>query len=87
MRKKCLILNDREPIPENHLNDLSQQLNIVWYQKTGDDFSLAEAVATHPDTHLIITTYMDLAADYLQQMPQLEAIINATACSATEAPV
>lgn len=78
MKKKCLILNNREPIAENHLDNLSQQLDIVWYQKTGTDFSLAEAVKTNPDTRIIITTYMDLTADYLQQLPQLEAIIATT---------
>ncbi len=78
MKKKCLVLNDREPIPENHLDDLSAQLTVAWYQKTAPDFSLAEAVAANPDTRIIITTYMDLTAEYLQQMPQLEAIIATT---------
>ncbi len=76
--KKCLVLNNREPIPEDHLNDLSGQLEIVWYQKTDPVFSLDKAVAEHPDTRLIITTYMDLTADYLRRMPQLEAIIATT---------
>jgi len=78
MKKKCLILNNREPIPENHLDDLGDQLEVVWYQKTGDSFSLPEAIANHADSHIIITTYMNLTAEYLQQMPQLEAIIATT---------
>ncbi|CAA6804375.1 MAG: D-3-phosphoglycerate dehydrogenase (EC [uncultured Thiotrichaceae bacterium] len=76
--KKCLILNNREPIPEDHLQDLNDQLESVWYQKTEPGFSLDEAVTANPDTHIIITTYMNLTADYLQQMPQLEAIIATT---------
>lgn len=76
--KKCLILNNREPIPEDHLDDLKNDLVVVWYQKTDPDFSLTEAVAANPDTAIIITTYMDLTADYLRQMPQLEAIIATT---------
>ncbi len=76
--KKCLILNNREPIPEDHLEDLSDQLEVVWYQKTDDYFSLAEAFEAHADSHIIITTYMDLTAATLQQMPQLEAIIATT---------
>ncbi|MEC4983915.1 MAG: 2-hydroxyacid dehydrogenase [Oscillatoria sp. PMC 1068.18] len=78
MKKKCLILNNREPIPEDHLDDLSDQLEVAWYQKTGNDFSLSEAISTHSDSHIIITTYMDLTAEYLQQMPDLEAIIATT---------
>lgn len=76
--KKCLILNNREPIPEDHLDDLDDQLETVWYQKIEPDFSLDEAVSANPDTHIIITTYMNLTADYLQQMLQLEAIIATT---------
>ena len=76
--KKCLILNDREPIPEDHLDSLNEQVQPAWYQKTGAEFSLHEAIKTHADSHIIITTYMDLTADYLQQMPQLEAIITTT---------
>jgi len=78
MKKKCLVLNDREPIPENHLDDLNSQLEVIWYQKSAPHFSLAKAVETHTDTQIIITTYMDLRAEYLQQMPQLEAIITTT---------
>jgi len=63
MKKKCLILNNREPIPENHLEDLEATLEVAWYQKTGDNFSLQD---------------MDLTAAYLQQMPNLEAIITTT---------
>lgn len=78
MKKKCLILNDREPIPESHLEDLEDILEVAWYQKIGDDFSLQEAVEAHADCHIIITTYMNLTANYLQQIPQLEAIIATT---------
>jgi phosphoglycerate dehydrogenase-like enzyme len=78
MKKKCLVLNNREPIPENHLADLSDQLEVAWYQKAGDNFSLDEAISTHADSHIIITTYMNLTAAYLQQMPQLEAVIATT---------
>lgn len=76
--KKCLILNNREPIPEDHLSDLGDELEVVWYQKTDPAFSLAEAVSANPDTAIVITTYMDLTADYLQKLSQLEAIIATT---------
>nr|VFK43569.1 MAG: glycerate dehydrogenase/C-terminal binding protein [Candidatus Kentron sp. TC]VFK45079.1 MAG: glycerate dehydrogenase/C-terminal binding protein [Candidatus Kentron sp. TC]VFK58251.1 MAG: glycerate dehydrogenase/C-terminal binding protein [Candidatus Kentron sp. TC] len=78
MKKKCLVLNDREPIPENHLDDLDDRLDVAWHQRTGADFSLAEAIATHADSHILITTYMDLNAGYLRRMPNLEAIITTT---------
>ncbi len=78
MKEKCLVLNDREPIPENHLDDLSEQLEVVWYQKTGQQFSLPEAIDTYADSHIIVTTYMNLTADYLRRMSQLKAIIATT---------
>jgi lactate dehydrogenase-like 2-hydroxyacid dehydrogenase len=78
MRKKCLVLNDREPIPENHLDDLAEHLEVAWYQRPGADFSLDEAVRAHPDAQVIITTYMDLRAEHLAQMGSLEAIIATT---------
>nr|VFK61971.1 MAG: Lactate dehydrogenase [Candidatus Kentron sp. UNK]VFK70084.1 MAG: Lactate dehydrogenase [Candidatus Kentron sp. UNK] len=78
MKKKCLILNNREPIPENHLEDLGDQIEVAWYQKTDERFSLLDAIDTDADSHIIITTYMDLNADYLRRMPQLEAIITTT---------
>ncbi|MCW5212707.1 hypothetical protein VU04_07325 [Desulfobulbus sp. TB] len=75
--KKCLVINDREPILEDHLNDIAE-LNAVWYQKTGSAFSLDEVFAQHPDTQILVTTYMDLNALRLQQLPELELIITTT---------
>lgn len=75
--KKCLILNDREPIPEDHLDDVAG-LETSWYQKTGAAFSLDEAFANHPDTRIIVTTYMDLNAGQLRKLPALEAVIATT---------
>lgn len=78
MKKKCLVLNDREPIPEDHLHDLSDRLEVAWYQKQGSAFSLAEALRKHSDAQVIVTTYMDLNADHLRGLAQLEAIIATT---------
>ena len=78
MKKKCLILNNREPIPEDHLDDLADRLEVAWYQKPDAAFSLLDAIDTHADSHVIVTTYMDLNADYLRRMPNLEAIITTT---------
>ncbi len=75
--KKCLVINDREPIPEDHLNDVTE-LDTVWYQKTGEAFSLDEAIAQNLDTQIIVTTYMDLSAARLQQLPKLELVITTT---------
>jgi lactate dehydrogenase-like 2-hydroxyacid dehydrogenase len=77
MTKKCLVLNNREPIPEDHLNDVTD-LETVWYQKVGAAFSLDEAIAENPETQIIITTYMDLKAVHLQKLPALEAVITTT---------
>jgi lactate dehydrogenase-like 2-hydroxyacid dehydrogenase len=78
MKKKCLVLNNREPIPENFLADLESQLEVVWYQKTDDIFSITEALEQNKDTHILITTYMDLCQKNLELLPSLEAIIATT---------
>jgi lactate dehydrogenase-like 2-hydroxyacid dehydrogenase len=75
--KKCLVINDREPLPEDHLNDVPE-LESVWYQKAGSAFSMDEAIAQNPDTQIIVTTYMDWNAARLQQLPQLELVITTT---------
>jgi len=77
-RKKCLVLNNREPYPENILNELDDQLHTVWYQKSGQDFSLKEAFDKNKDTQILVTTYMDLNRKNLERLPDLEAIFATT---------
>ncbi|KPA16891.1 protein containing D-isomer specific 2-hydroxyacid dehydrogenase, NAD-binding [Candidatus Magnetomorum sp. HK-1] len=77
-RKKCLVINNREPYPENTLNDLDDKLETVWYQKAGKDFSLVDALENNKDTQILVTTYMDLNRKNLERLPDLEAIITTT---------
>lgn len=76
-RKKCLVLNNREPFPEKILDELSDSLEVIWYQNALP-FNLAEVFQTYSDTQILVTTYMDLQAANLQILPELEAIITLT---------
>ncbi|RNC79730.1 MAG: hydroxyacid dehydrogenase [Balneola sp.] len=78
MKKKCLVLNDREALPEAALADIAHLVDISWEQDPPERFSLEEAVQRNKDTQVIITTYMDLKGHILEQMPGLEAIITTT---------
>ena len=77
MKKKCLILNNREPLPEDTLTSFSDRLDVVWYQNA-HPFNLADVLATYRDTQIIITTYMDFTEDNLKILPFLEAILTTT---------
>jgi lactate dehydrogenase-like 2-hydroxyacid dehydrogenase len=82
MRKTCLILNNREPIPEDSLDSLISVLDTRWYQRPEETFSLMEALKDNADANILITTYMDLSAAHLSLLKHLEAIITTT--TATE---
>jgi phosphoglycerate dehydrogenase-like enzyme len=75
MKKKCLILNNRESIPESTASSLADVLDIYWYQRPEESFSVVHAFREHPDTNIIIVTYMNLSAKTLSLLPNLEAII------------
>lgn len=78
MKCKCLVLNNREPIPETLLSDVDDRLDVVWYQRTGTDFSLTLALQEHSDTKILISTYMDLCQENLEILASLEVIITTT---------
>lgn len=77
MKKKCLILNNRELLPEDTLDSYRERLEVVWYQNP-QPFNLADILNLHNNTQILISTYMDLNADNLRIMPSLEAIITTT---------
>jgi phosphoglycerate dehydrogenase-like enzyme len=76
--KKCLVLNDRVPIPEATLASLMERLDVVWCQDSSISFNLASLFRCHRDAQILITTYMDLSAEYLKLLPALELIITTT---------
>lgn len=75
--KKCLILNNREPYPENILDHIPR-LEVVWYQDSSSSFSVDKALDTHRETHILVTNMLDLNATRLEKMPELELIITLT---------
>jgi len=75
---KCLILNDREPIPEGALDQFSNYLELYWHQAPGSKFSLDVALSECPGAQILITTYMDLSASNLGRLQGLKAIIATT---------
>lgn len=77
MIKKCLFLNNREPYPENIFDGLAD-LNVVWYQDCSGDFSLETILEQHPDTAILLTTFMNLNGANLAKLPQLELILATT---------
>ncbi|MGB3508953.1 MAG: 2-hydroxyacid dehydrogenase [Microcoleaceae cyanobacterium] len=77
MKKKCLILNNRELLPEDTLDSFKDRLEVLWYQNP-DPFKLTDVLKLYHNTQIIITTYMDLSADNLKILPSLEAIITTT---------
>jgi len=77
MIKKCLFLNNREPYPEEVFNEIAS-IDMVWYQDHSENFSLQDAITANTDTQILITTIMDLSADNLRKLPQLELIITIT---------
>ncbi|MDC0357989.1 2-hydroxyacid dehydrogenase [Oligoflexia bacterium] len=78
----CLILNDRDPIPEDALVSLSARLDINWFQRLPDQFSIDEAISGFSYTNYLVTTYADLTAERLGRLEQLKGIVTTT--TATE---
>src|SRR5438045_4011115 len=78
MKKRCLILNNREPISEGVLKRFEDQISPTWYQYPEDEFSLLDALSNNQDAQILITTYMELNKENLQKLPKLEAIIATT---------
>lgn len=77
MLKNCLFLNNREPYPLDAFAHISN-VNMVWCQDYTGGFSLEQALADNPDTHILITTLMDLSEENLKKLPKLELIITIT---------
>lgn len=77
MTKNCLFLNNREPYPLNAFDHIPN-INMVWCQDYVGGFSLEKALADNPDTHILVTTLMDLNAENLKKLPNLELIITIT---------
>jgi phosphoglycerate dehydrogenase-like enzyme len=78
MKGLCLIINNREFIPEDSLSQLHDGVRVVWYQKTGPAFLLKEALAAAPTADILITPFLDLNASALSSLPALRAIIATT---------
>lgn len=78
MKKKCLILNNRERIPEHVLDDFTSRLDVVWCQDIDRKENLTQVLRQHKDSHVLITTYMDLCRENLSILSGLEAIITTT---------
>ena len=77
MARKCLLLNDREPYPQDCFDAIAG-IEVAWEQDHSGGFSLARALDAHPDTQVLITTLMDLCAENLARLPALELIITIT---------
>lgn len=76
--KRCLIINNREPIDESLLDDISDLISCSWYQKRDPEFLLEEAFASGGDVEILVTNYADLSAAMLKRLPVLRAIITTT---------
>ncbi len=77
MIKNCLFLNNREPYPEDSF-DRIKNINMIWCQDHLGGFSLEKALHDNPETHILVTTLMDLNAENLKKLPKLELIITIT---------
>lgn len=78
MKKQVLLLNqvnNIEPIDEEVLLPLADKININWYQRSGVDFSLDDALASFPSPQIVVTSLVRLSRDFLQTCPSLEAVI------------
>lgn len=78
MAKKVLILNDREPLPENRLDNIDIGLDVTWYQVPTHSFRVLDGFAKQPNAEILVATSMNLNAANLAQLPHLEAIIATT---------
>lgn len=76
--KKCLVLNNHEPIPTVTLDGLADRLELTWCQDRSGALEVAPLFAKHPTTQILLTTYMDLSADHLRLLPSLELIVTTT---------
>lgn len=74
---RCLVLNDREPIPTDMLDRLADRLTVSWCQG-GCARDVPSVFAQHPDTQILVTTYMDLGAGHLRLLPSLGLIVTTT---------
>lgn len=74
---RCLVLNDRQPVPTDTLDHLSDALEVHWVQDAGG-LDPAEEFRRHPDTRVLVTTYMDLGAENLRLLPDLELVVATT---------
>lgn len=77
-KTKCLILNDREPIPREILHQFENQADFAWFEWSNNEFEVPTILDENRDTEVLLTTYMDLSAENLCRLPYLESIITTT---------
>jgi phosphoglycerate dehydrogenase-like enzyme len=75
---RCLVLNDRQPLPTDILGHLSGALEAHWVQDSSGGLDPAEEFRRHPDTRVLVTTYTDLGARNLRLLPALELVVATT---------
>ncbi|WP_223830381.1 2-hydroxyacid dehydrogenase [Nocardiopsis quinghaiensis] len=76
--KRCLVLNDRQPVPTDVLDHLSDSVEAHWVQDSSGSLDPAEEFRRRPDTRILVTTYMDLGAENLRLLPELELVVATT---------
>lgn len=76
--KSCLVINDRELISTNILDNMLDQLRVTWRQNLDGKSSAESIFAEHQDTQILVTTYMQLDAGILRMLPRLELIVAMT---------
>lgn len=75
---RCLVLNDRHPLPTDTLDHLSDALEAHWVQTADGGLDPAEEFRRRPDTRVLVTTYTDLGAENLRLLPELELVVATT---------
>ncbi|OKI12431.1 hydroxyacid dehydrogenase [Nocardiopsis sp. TSRI0078] len=73
------MLNDRQPtIPTEVLDRLSGDVEAHWVQDSSGNLDPAQEFRRRPDTQILVTTYMDLDAERLRLLPELELVVATT---------
>ncbi|WP_017568804.1 2-hydroxyacid dehydrogenase [Nocardiopsis halotolerans] len=76
--RRCLVLNDRAPVPTDVLDRVAGPLETHWVQDPSGALDPAREFRRHPDTQILVTTYMDLGARNLRLLPELELVVVTT---------
>lgn len=77
MIKKVLFLNDKIPFSEDLFKHISN-IEVSWVQHESVATDLEEILEAHKEIHILIARYLDLNANNLQKLLQLELIITMT---------